>query len=74
MVRSLITLDPEDLAWIRKRSAETGHSMAQIVRTAIRTVREREEKAFDKLLDRTSGTWKKGNGLAYQRRLRKEWK
>ena len=28
---------------------------------------------FDELLDATAGTWRGGDGLGYQRKIRKEW-
>jgi len=39
-----------------------------------RRLRAEEESAFDKVLHRTSGLWKEGDGLQYQRRLRKQWR
>ena len=47
------------------------------IRTAVRKYREerrREGMPFNDLLKQTSGIWKAGDGLSYQRRLRKEWK
>lgn len=48
--------------------------MTQVVREAIRRLRQQEELSFEELLGRTSGLWRKGDGLAYQQRVRKEWR
>ena len=48
--------------------------MTELVREAIRRLRRQEELSFEELLGRTSGLWRKGDGLSYQRRLRKEWR
>ena len=45
--------------------------MTQVVREAIRRMRHEEDESFDALLERTRGNWRHGNGLAYQRRLRR---
>jgi len=34
----------------------------------------KEEAAFDQSLKRTRSNWRYGNGPAYQRRMRKEWR
>ena len=77
MVRTVISLDEEDKRWLDARARETHVSMAEIVRPAVRRLREesaREARATDELLQQTSGIWKQGDGLAYQRRVRDEWK
>jgi Arc/MetJ-type ribon-helix-helix transcriptional regulator len=77
MVRTVISLDEEDKRWLDARARETHVSMAEIVRQAVRRLREesaREARATDELLQQTSGIWKQGDGLAYQRRVRDEWK
>jgi len=47
--------------------------MAEVVRRAIRRMRDQEKTSVDDLLRQTRGVWRKGDGLAYQRRLRREW-
>jgi hypothetical protein len=74
MTRTIISIGKEDKAWLDKKSGETGRSRAQIVREAIRRMRLEEAAAFEKLLERTSGLWKRGDGLRYQRQLRKQWR
>lgn len=77
MQRTVISLDREDKAWLDRRSRELGKSMTSLVRDAVALLRARDgqiaEPSFDELLERTSGTWKQGDGLAWQRRMRSEW-
>jgi len=38
-----------------------------------RETEEAEESRYQELLERTSGSWKSGDGLEYQIRIREEW-
>ncbi len=76
MVRTLISLDAEDKAWLDRAARSERIPMTKLVRRAIRRLREEQEAApqgFDRLLRETAGSWKAGDGLAYQRRVRGEW-
>jgi Arc/MetJ-type ribon-helix-helix transcriptional regulator len=73
MPRSPISFDVKDQEWLKKKSEETGKSMSHIVRVAVRLLQENEDKSFEDILNRTSGVWKNGDGLAYQQRMREEW-
>jgi hypothetical protein len=75
MVRTVISLDAEEKAWLDRRAAEEGVPMTQVVRDAIRRLREESEArpGFDALLGETRGIWTAGDGLEYQKRLRTEW-
>lgn len=48
--------------------------MSELVRQAVRRMRRQEEASFEKLLDETSGLWKEGDGLDFQRRARAQWR
>lgn len=76
-IRTIISLDPEQKAWLDGLARETGKSMTAIVREALAAYRAQQNRkrkpVLDDLLAQTSGTWKKGDGLAWQRRLRDEW-
>jgi hypothetical protein len=74
MTRTIISLDAQDKDWLDRRAAAEGVPMTQVVREAIRRLRQQEDLSFEELLGRTSGLWPKGDGLAYQRRVRKEWR
>ncbi len=76
MTRTVISLDPDDKAWLDNEAKERRVPMTQIVREAVRRLRkEREVTApdFKKILRETTGIWKGEDGLAYQRARRAEW-
>ena len=76
MIRTIISLEPEDKEWLDRTAKEEGVTMTQLIRQAVR--RYRQERAagsvsYEQLLGRTSGLWKGEDGLAYQQRIRGEW-
>jgi hypothetical protein len=76
MIRTIISLDPEDKLWLDRKAEEENVTMTELVRQAIRRYREEREAAtpsLDRLLEETSGLWRREDGLEYQRRLRQEW-
>ncbi len=75
--RTIISLDPVDKKWLDQRAQETHQTMTQVVREAIQEYRTKEEKpqpSLKEILDRTRGTWKYGDGLKYQKKIRSEWR
>lgn len=74
MIRTIISLEPDEKQWLERKAHSEGVPMTKLVREAIRRMRQQEDVSFEKLLNQTSGLWKKENGLSYQRRLRKEWR
>lgn len=74
MVRTIISLDAEDKAWLERKAEAAGVPMTELVRQAVRRMRQEQDVSFEKLLKETRGLWRKGDGLAYQRRLRGEWR
>jgi plasmid stability protein len=73
MTRMLISLEENDRQWLEQRAQETGKPMTEVVRQAIRQAQEAEQKPMKDLLASTKGLWRQGDGLRYQRRIRKEW-
>ena len=76
MVRTVISLDPEDKAWLDRQASRERVPMTRLVRRAIQRLRKESEanpSSFERLLRETSGLRKLGDGLAYQRKLRGEW-
>ena len=76
MIRTVISLDEESKEWLDQQARLEHVSTAELIRTAVRKYRaekKREALPLSDLLKQTSGIWKGGDGLAYQRRLRKEW-
>ena len=73
MVRTIVSLDDDDKAWLDRAARSQRVPMTKLVRHAIRRLRQEQEAApqgFERLLRETAGTWKAGDGLAYQRLLR----
>ncbi len=73
MVRTIISLDPEEKSWLDRKAQQTGVPMTELVRQAVRRMRRDEDASVDRLLEQTRGLWRRGDGLSYQRRLRREW-
>jgi predicted transcriptional regulator len=76
MKRTINSLDSQDKKRLDQKAEETHQTMTSVVRKAIREYRVKEEKSkpsLRELLKRTRGTWKQGDGLKYQRKLRNEW-
>ena len=74
MVRTVISLDAEDKSWLDRRAAEAGVPMTEVVREAIRRMRQEEQESFAAVLERTRGTWRQGDGLEYQKKARRAWR
>lgn len=73
--RTIITLSMEEKSWLEKHSRATGISMAETIRKGIARLMEQESPSvYQEVLKSTSGIWKKGDGLKYQDKLRKEWR
>jgi hypothetical protein len=74
MTRMLISLEDNDRIWLEQQARETGVPMSEVVRQAIRRAQESGQKPMKDLLASTKGLWRQGDGLRYQRRVRKEWR
>jgi len=74
MIRTLISLEAEDKSWLDRKAEEEGVAMTEIVRLAVRRLRDESEAlSFERLLAATSGLWQGEEGLEYQLRIRGEW-
>jgi hypothetical protein len=73
MTRLIISLDEKDKSWLDRKAVKSGVSRAEIVRQAVRRMQRAEEESFDQLLEATRGIWQGGDGLRYQRKVRREW-
>ncbi len=76
MVRTIISLDPEEKNWLDQKARQEHVTMTAVVREAIHLLRESSElkKAdIQRLLEETQGLWTHGDGLEYQNQLRREW-
>jgi hypothetical protein len=70
----ILSLEDQDKAWLERKAREEGVSMAEVVRQAVRRMQHAEEESLDQVLAATRGLWHKGDGLRYQRAVRREWK
>jgi len=68
-------MDEDDKRWLDETAAEQGVPMTELVRRAIRLLRQADAGRPSRrdLLTATRGTWRHGDGLAWQERLRDEW-
>lgn len=77
MVRTIISLDPEEKAWLDDKARRSGKPMTAVVREALARYRaqdgRRNKPPLAALLGNTRGIWKRGDGLAWQKKLRREW-
>jgi hypothetical protein len=73
MTRLLVSLDEPDRRWLERNARQSGASMAEVVRQSIRRAKKADQKSFRDLLQATSGIWRGGDGLRYQRKIRREW-
>lgn len=73
MVRTIISLDEELKAWVDEKSRREKISMTELVKRALRLLKEAEDRKFEELLDGTSGIWQNGDGLEYQMKERDRW-
>jgi hypothetical protein len=76
MVRTVVSLEAVDKAWLDRKAAQEKISMAELIRRAIRLYQRQSEvgtQPIQQLLEATSGIWQGDDGLTYQRRMREEW-
>lgn len=77
MIRTVISLEPEEKAWIDQLASKEHVSMATVIRKAIQHYRDDVEAAqrptFKELLKKTKGISELGDGLQYQMDIRSEW-
>jgi hypothetical protein len=70
----ILSIEDQDKSWVERKAREQGVSMAEVVRNAVRQMRQSDQGTLEQVLKATQGIWRDGDGLAYQRRLRREWK
>ena len=76
MVRTVISLEAKEKLWLDRAARAEGVPMTELIRRAVRLLREqsrRERPNLDDLLDATSGSFRLGDGLTYQKKVRREW-
>ncbi len=72
--RLIITIPDEDKLWLEGYSKVHKISVAEAIRQGIGQLkRSQRRRTYRKIVESTSGIWKKGDGLAYQLKMRAEW-
>ncbi len=72
--RLIISLPDEDKNWLEGYSKVHKISVAEAIRQGIGQLKkDQRQKIYQKLVKRTRGLWKKGDGLDYQIKMRAEW-
>jgi len=72
--RIIISIPDEDKIWLEGYSKVHKISVAEAIRQGIEQLkRTKRQQTYRQLAERTRGIWKKGDGLAYQEKLRGEW-
>ena len=75
MIRTVISLPDEDKRWLDGEAVREGVSMTELIRRAVSRLRSeaKRERAFESLLEDTSGIGAGEDGVAVQAKLRREW-
>jgi len=77
MLRTIVSFDPIDKAWLDDQAKQARVPMTEIVRQAVhyyrQTLEAKKKPSMRQLLKKTAGLWQQGNGLDYQKKLRSEW-
>ena len=77
MVRTIVSMEEDLKRWLDRKAKRERVPMSRLVRRAIENLRRESEAAslpIERLLGRTRGTWRHGNGLAWQNSMRREWR
>ena len=77
MIRTVISLDPEEKLWLDRTSRREKIPMSRLVRRAVADYRKRMQAgapSLERLLETTRGLWKSGDAVSRVRRLRSEWR
>jgi hypothetical protein len=69
----ILSIEDQDKMWLEKKAREKNVSMAELIREAVRKMRKGEQTTLEQALKTTQGIWRDGDGLRYQRRVRREW-
>lgn len=77
LVRTVISLDDEQKAWLDRQAALRRVPTASLIRQAVSEFQMWEQRgsaaSFQRVLKQTVGIWQGGDGLEYQERMRQEW-
>jgi len=72
--RITFSIADEDKEWLDAYIKVQQISLSEAVRQGIYLLKkEQRQNTYQRLVESTCGIWKKGDGLAYQEKLRGEW-
>jgi len=72
--RTIITISDQERRWLAGYIRTHRVSRAEAIRRGIACLKSSEGSSiYQELVNRTKGTWSKGDGLKYQEKLRAEW-
>ena len=72
--RIIITIPDEDKLWLDAYGKVHKISVPEAIHRGICLLKKgQRQKTYQKLVEITCGIWKKGEGLAYQQEMRREW-
>lgn len=72
--RTIVTIPEKEKRWLMAFSKTHGVSMSEAIRQGITCLKTTDGRnSYKRLVEETRGIWKKGEGLAYQKRIRSEW-
>lgn len=72
--RIIISIPDEDKLWLEGYSKVHKISVAEAIRQGIGQLKkDQRQQTYHRLVESTGGIWQKGDGLAYQVKMRAEW-
>jgi len=74
MERLVISLPESQKLWLERHAKKECKSLAQVIRDGLTAIQQNAEqqKQYQRLAKKVQGTWKSGDGLAYQLKIRAE--
>lgn len=73
MTKTVISLDQDIKQWLDNKALQEGVPMTELVRRAVKLLKEQEISSFELILQQSKGSWTEGDGLEYQKKLRSDW-
>lgn len=72
--RIIVTITDKDKLWLEGYSKVHKISVAEAIRQGIGELKKAQQRqTYERLVEKTSGIWQRGDGLEYQREIRSEW-
>lgn len=77
MLRTVVSFEPSEKAWLDQEAKIEHVSMTQVVRNALRlyrlSIETQKKPSFSQILEETAGIYQTIDGLKFQNQLREEW-